>query len=83
MFHLKCLEQFKYLGTTLTNQNSIQEEIKSRLKSGDAPYRSTQNRLEPNPTSSTDSRLKIIICTNCCIHAVVPPDDGLRYARNM
>ena len=26
--------EFKYLGTTLTNQNSIQEEIKSRLKSG-------------------------------------------------
>ena len=26
------VEQFKYLGTTLTKQNSIQEEIKSRLK---------------------------------------------------
>jgi len=25
------VEEFKYLGTTLTNQNSIQEEIKSRL----------------------------------------------------
>jgi hypothetical protein len=22
-------------------------------------------------------------CTNCCIHRVVPPDDGLRYARNI
>jgi hypothetical protein len=30
------VEQFKYLGTTLTNQNSIQDEIKSRLKSGKA-----------------------------------------------
>jgi hypothetical protein len=28
------LEEFKYLETTLTNQNFIQEEIKSRLKSG-------------------------------------------------
>ena len=28
------MEEFKYLGTILTNQNSIQEEIKSRLKSG-------------------------------------------------
>ena len=28
------LEEFKYVGTTLTKQNSIQEEIKSRLKSG-------------------------------------------------
>jgi len=29
-------EGFKYLGTTLTNQNSIAEEIKSRLRSGNA-----------------------------------------------
>jgi len=27
------VEELKYLGTTLTNQNSIQEEIKSSLKS--------------------------------------------------
>ena len=32
------VEAFKYLGTTLTNQNSIQEEIKSRLQSGNAGY---------------------------------------------
>ena len=34
------VEEFKYLGTTLTNQDSIQEEIKSRLKSGNASYHS-------------------------------------------
>jgi len=34
------VEDFRYLGTTLTNQNSIQEEIKSKLKSGNACYRS-------------------------------------------
>jgi len=28
----ESVEQFKYLGTTLTIQNYIQEEIKSRLK---------------------------------------------------
>jgi len=39
------VEEFKYLGTTLTNQNSIQEEIKSRLRSGNACYHSVQNRL--------------------------------------
>ena len=30
------VEEFKYLGTILTNQNSIQEEITSRLKSENA-----------------------------------------------
>ena len=30
------VEEFKCLETTLTNKNSIQEEIKSRLKSGNA-----------------------------------------------
>ena len=31
---IERMEEFKYLGTTLTNKNSIQEEIKSRLKVG-------------------------------------------------
>ena len=39
------VDDFKYLGTTLTNQNSIAEEIKSRLKSGNACYHSVQNLL--------------------------------------
>ena len=39
------VEEIKYLGTTLTNQNSIQEEIKSRLKSGNACYHLVKNRL--------------------------------------
>ena len=39
------MEEFKYLGTILTNQKSIQEEIKKRLKSGNASYHSVQNRL--------------------------------------
>jgi len=41
----ESVEEFKYLGTTLTHQNSIQEEIKSRLKSGNAFYHSVQNIL--------------------------------------
>ena len=39
------VEGFKYLGTTLTNQNAIREEIKSRLRSGNACYYSVQNLL--------------------------------------
>ena len=39
------VEVFKYLGTTLTNQNSIEEEIESRLKSGIDCFHSVQNLL--------------------------------------
>jgi len=39
------VEESKCLGTTLTNQDSIQEEIKSRMKSGIACYYSVQNLL--------------------------------------
>ena len=42
---IERVEDFKYLGTNFTNQNSIQEEIKSRLKSGSACYYSVQNLL--------------------------------------
>jgi hypothetical protein len=37
--------KFKYLGTMLTNQNDIHDEIKSRLNSGNACYHSVQNLL--------------------------------------
>jgi len=36
------VEQFRYLGTTITNQNSIQEEIKCILQSGNACKHSAQ-----------------------------------------
>ena len=42
---IERVEEFKYLGTNLTNQNFIQEEIKSRLKLGNACYYSVQSLL--------------------------------------
>ena len=50
---IERVEEFKYLGTTLTDQNSIQEEIKCRLKLGSASYYSVQNRLSSSLLSKT------------------------------
>ena len=44
---LARVEEFKYLGTTLTYQNSLQEEIKSRMKSGNDCYHSVENLCLP------------------------------------
>jgi hypothetical protein len=41
----EMVEDLKCLGKTITNQNCIQEEIKSRLKPGNACYHSVQNVL--------------------------------------
>jgi hypothetical protein len=41
------VSQFNYLGTTVTNQNLIPEEIKKRLDSDKACYHSVQNILSP------------------------------------
>jgi hypothetical protein len=54
----ETVEQFKYLGTTLTNQNSVHEEIKIRLKSGNAYYHSVQNLLSSS-LQSKNVKIKI------------------------
>jgi len=48
-------EEFKYL-RTLTNQNSIQEKVKSRLKSGNACYHLVQNLLSSSLLSKNLKR---------------------------
>ena len=50
------MEEFRYLRTILTNQNSIQEEIKSRLKSGNVCHHSVQNIFS---TSLLSKNIKI------------------------
>ena len=55
------VEELRYLGTTVTNQNSTQEEIKSTWKSGNACYHSVQNLLS---SGLLPKNIKIKICRN-------------------
>ena len=50
---IERVEEFKYLGTTLTNKNSIREEIECRLKLGNACYYSVQNLMSSSLLSKT------------------------------
>jgi hypothetical protein len=50
--------KFKHLGTTLTNQNDIHDEIKNKLTSGNACYHSVHNLLSSRLISKN---LKMII----------------------
>jgi len=61
------VEQFKYLATTLTNQNSILEEIKSRIKSGNACYHSVWNLLS---ASLLSKNIKMKIYRTIILRAV-------------
>jgi hypothetical protein len=54
------VEEFECLGTTLANQNSIVEEIKSRVRSGNACYHSVQNLLSSRLLSK-NLKIKIYI----------------------
>ena len=62
------MEGSKCLGTTLTNQNSIQEEIKRRLKAGSACYLSVQDL---SSSSLLSKNLKIKIHRTIILHVVL------------
>jgi hypothetical protein len=63
----KTVEQFKYLGTTLTDQNFIREVIKSRLKSGNACYHTVQHLLS---SSLVSKNVKFVLygCESWSLH---------------
>jgi len=62
------VEEFTYLGTTFTNQNSIQEEINSGLKSGNACHHSVQYLLS---SSLLSKNIKIKIYRTLILHVVL------------
>ena len=62
------MEEFKSLGTNLTNQNSIAGEIKNRLRSGNACYHSMHNLLSSRLLSKN---LKIKICRTIILSVVL------------
>jgi len=64
----ESVEEFKYFGTTLENQTSIQEEIKSRLNSGNAYYHPVQNLLS---SSLLSKNLEITIYRNIILSFVL------------
>jgi len=65
---LEKVEQFKYLGTNVTTQNSTEEEIKSRLKLGNACCHSVQNILS---YSLLSKNVKIKIYRNVILPVVL------------
>jgi hypothetical protein len=60
--------KFKYLGTTVLNQNFIQDEIKGRLNFGNACYHSVQNLLSSRLLSKN---VKLIVYKTIILPAVL------------
>jgi hypothetical protein len=51
--------KFKYMGTALTNQNDVHDEMKSRLNSGNACCYSVQDLLSSRLISKNLNRIQL------------------------
>jgi hypothetical protein len=60
--------QFRYLGTTVTNQNLIQEDFKRRLNSANVCHRLVPNLLSSRPLSKN---VKIRLYKTIILHVVL------------
>jgi hypothetical protein len=74
------VEQFIYLGTALTNQNSIKEKIMGRLKPENACYRSVQNNLS---CSLVSKNIKIKTYRTIILTVVLYGSHALREKRKL
>jgi hypothetical protein len=74
------VEEFRYSGTIVTNQNSLQEKIKSRLNSGNVCCHSVQNLLS---SSLLSKNLKIKIYRTTTLPVVLYGSHTLREERRL
>jgi hypothetical protein len=81
LFHFISSHHTKSFHKITLHQHVKKNQLDAHLILG--IFRQPLDGLESNPSRTTSSHLTIIISTICCIHTVVPPDDGPRYAQNM
>jgi hypothetical protein len=82
------VEKFKHLETTLTNQNEIHDEIKSRLNSGNACYCSVKDFFFPSQITKPEDKvyktviLPVVMYGRETCSLTLGEEHGLRFFDN-